>query len=70
MSRAALYATLLNAGTYRGSERTMYRMLVAAGEWRERPAQRRHPGFTAPELLATAPNQRWSWDINVPQQAA
>ena len=48
---------------YHCSERTMYRLLAAAGEVRERRDQLRHPRFAAPELLATAPNQRWSWDI-------
>jgi hypothetical protein len=48
----------------------MYRILAAQGEVRERRVQRRHPVYQAPELLATAPNQLWSWDISVPQQAA
>lgn len=56
-------ATLLDEGRYLCSERTMYRVLAAAGEGDERRAQRRHPVYTAPELLATAPNQLWSWDI-------
>ena len=41
-----------------------------SGEIRERRDQLRHPKYAAPELLATAPNQLWSWDISVPQQAA
>ncbi len=41
----------------------MYRILAVHDEIRERRAQRRHPVYTAPELLATAPNQLWSWDI-------
>ena len=41
----------------------MYRLLAAEGEVRERRAQRRHPAYQAPELLATKPNQLWSWDI-------
>jgi putative transposase len=41
----------------------MYRVLAAEGEGRERRAQRRGPIYAAPELLATAPNQLWSWDI-------
>ena len=60
---AQVYATLLDEGTYHCSERTMYRVLAAEQEVRERRAQRRHPIYTAPELLATAPNQLWSWDI-------
>ncbi len=41
----------------------MYRILDAAQEVRERRDQLRHPAYTKPELLATAPNQVWSWDI-------
>jgi hypothetical protein len=48
----------------------MYRILAAAGEVHERRRQLRHPHYAAPELLATAPNQLWSWDISAPQQAA
>src|SRR3954465_6249944 len=41
----------------------MYRLLAAAGETRERRDQLVHPPYHKPELLATAPNQVWSWDI-------
>jgi len=37
---------------------------------RERRNQLRHPEYQRPELLASGPNQLWSWDISVPQQAA
>jgi len=60
---AAVHATLLDEGRYLGSVRTMYRMLSANGGSRERRAQLIHPAYTKPELLATAPNQVWSWDI-------
>jgi len=63
LAPAEIYATLLDEGTYHCSERTMYRVLAAHGEVRERRAQRRHPVYAAPELLATVPNQLWSWDI-------
>jgi len=63
LAPAEVYATLLDEGTYHCSERTMYRLLAAQRETRERRAQRRHPHYAAPELLATAPNQLWSWDI-------
>ena len=46
-----------------GSVRTMYRVLAEAHEVRERRAQARHPVYTKPELVATGPNQVWSWDI-------
>jgi putative transposase len=60
---AAVYATLLDEGTYLASERTMYRLLAAEGEIRPRRDQLVHPAYAKPELLATAPNQVWSWDI-------
>ena len=60
---AEVYATLLDEGTYLASERTMYRLLAAAGETGDRRHQRVHPPYAKPELLATAPNEVWSWDI-------
>jgi putative transposase len=62
-SPAEVYATLLDEGVYVCSERTLYRLLAQHDEVRERRAQRRHPHYRRPELLATAPNQVWSWDI-------
>ena len=41
----------------------MYRVLAANREVRERRDQLRHPRYAAPELLATQPNEVWSWDI-------
>jgi putative transposase len=58
-----VYASLLDEGVYHCSVRTMYRILEEAGEVRERRDQVRQPHYKAPELLATAPNQVWSWDI-------
>ncbi len=43
--------------------RTMYRILGAERATRERRAQRKHPKYKRPELLATAPNQIWTWDV-------
>jgi len=60
---ATVYNTLLDRGTYLCSTRTMYRLLEQAGEVRERRDQLRHPPYQKPELLATGPNQVWSWDI-------
>jgi len=57
-----VYATLLDEETYYCSTRTMYRILASEDEVRERRNQRRHPEYVKPELLATAPNQVWSWD--------
>ena len=62
-SPAAVVATLLDEGRYLASERTMYRVLAAEGEVRERRNQREHPAYQKPELLAQCPNQVWSWDI-------
>jgi len=58
-----VHATLLEEGTYLCSPRTMYRILASAHEVRERRDQLRHPRHVKPELLATGPNQVWSWDI-------
>jgi len=60
---AEIYATLLDEGMFLCSLRTMYRILEAKGEVRERRNQLRHPKYKRPELLATKPNQLWSWDI-------
>jgi putative transposase len=58
-----IYATLLDEQRRLCSVRTMYRLLDQAREVRERRDQCRRPKFSAPELLATGPNQVWSWDI-------
>jgi putative transposase len=63
LSVPQVHATLLDEGQYHCSPRTMYRILDAAGEVRERRNQLRHPNYSRPELLATKPNQVWSWDI-------
>lgn len=60
---AAVQATLLDEGRYLCSIRTMYRLLEQEGESTGRREQRIHPPYQKPELLATAPNQLWSWDI-------
>lgn len=58
-----VYAALLDEGAYLCHWRTMYRVLAAHGEVRERRNLLTHPTYQKPELLATAPNQVWSWDI-------
>ena len=58
-----VWATLLDEGTYLGSVSTYYRLLREAGETRERRAQATHPAAVKPELVATGPNQVYSWDI-------
>lgn len=63
LAPAQVWARLLDDGVYLCSIRTMYRLLAIAGENRERRRQRTHPAKKKPELIATAPNQVWSWDI-------
>ncbi len=63
LSPLEVYAILLDEGRYLCSPRTMYRILAASGEVRERRNQLRHPAYRKPELLATRPNELWSWDI-------
>ena len=58
-----VYAALLDEGQYLCSWRTMYRILDENNEVRERRNQLRHPNYVKPELLATKPNELWSWDI-------
>ena len=58
-----VYGTLLDEGKYLCSVSTMYRILDANNEVRERRDQKRHPAYKKPEMVATAPNQVWTWDI-------
>ena len=60
---AEVYATLLDEKVYVCSERTVYPILAEHDEVRERRNQLRHPTYDKPALLATGPNQVWSWDI-------
>jgi putative transposase len=60
---AEVYATLLDQGIHLCSIRTMYRLLEEEDAVRERRNQLTHPSYKKPELLATGPNQVWSWDI-------
>ena len=59
-----VYATLMDEGQYLCSWRTLgvYRILAENDEVCERRNQLRHPNYIKPELLATGPNQLWSWD--------
>jgi len=63
LSPREAWAILLHEGTYLCSVRTMYRILAENAAVRERRNQLRHPEYKRPELLATGPNQVWSWDI-------
>jgi putative transposase len=60
---AQVHATLLEEGVFLCSERTMYRILEENREVRERRAQLVHPRAAVPVLVATKPNQVWSWDV-------
>jgi putative transposase len=60
---AQIHAALLDEGVYLCSPRTMYRILDSVHELKERRNQVRRPHFVKPELLATQPNELWSWDI-------
>ena len=60
---AQVHATLLDEGVYLCSPRTMYRILDGADEVKERRDQVCRPHYAKPELLATQPNELWSWDI-------
>ncbi|MCD4675399.1 MAG: hypothetical protein K8S18_05305 [Desulfobacula sp.] len=60
-----VYASLLDDGIYHCSIRTMYRLLEKEhGSVKERRRQVTRPHYEKPELLATAPNQVWSWVLN------
>jgi putative transposase len=60
---ATVYAKLLDEGIFLASTSTMYRVLRDHDEVRERRRQATHPAAKKPELLATMPNQVYSWDI-------
>lgn len=60
---AQVYATLLEEDTYLCSPRTKYHVLAAYHQVRERRAQRTHPTYAVPRLMATRPNAVWTWDI-------
>jgi putative transposase len=60
---ASVYATLLDEGSYLCSPSTMYRLLRQQGETGDRRRHATHPARVKPELVASGPNQCWSWDI-------
>jgi putative transposase len=69
-SPAQVHAILLEEGRFVASPRTMYRILDANKEVRERRDQLVHPRRAVPVLVARKPNHVWSWDVSAPQQAA
>ncbi len=60
---AQVWARLLDDGVYLCSQSTMYRILRATGESRERRRQATHPAKVKPELVAHKPGEMYSWDI-------
>ena len=58
-----IYAQLLDEGVYLGSISTIYRILAANLQVKERRRLARHPARAIPELIATGPGQVYSWDI-------
>jgi len=58
-----VFATLLDEGVYLCDWRTMYRLLHEHDEVRERRRNHQHRQYKKPELVATAANQVWTWDI-------
>lgn len=60
---AQVWATLLDEGRYLCSISSMYRILREQQQVRERRPQATRPALKKPELMATGPNQVWSWDI-------
>jgi len=60
-SPGEVYAVLLDEGGRICSERTMYRILARHGMTKER-RQSAPRNYKKPELLATKPNELWSWD--------
>jgi putative transposase len=57
------YYELIDRGEYYCSPRTMYRILAEQGETAIRRHQQNHRDAVKPELIATRPNEVWSWDI-------
>ncbi len=58
-----IFYAMLDEGEYICSPRTIYRLLEKLGENRDRRQQRCHRDAVKPELIATKPNEVWSWDI-------
>jgi putative transposase len=63
LAPAQVWAITLDEGTYLASISTMYRVLRANDEVKERRAQAKHPTRARRELMADKPNMCWSWDI-------
>ncbi len=63
MAPREIYASLLDKGIYQCSVSTMYRILSENNQVKERRRNHKRHHYNKPELLATAPNQVWTWDI-------
>lgn len=58
-----MVAELLDEGKNLASPRTVYRVLAALGETKERRNQRAPKSHAVPRLSASRPNEVWTWDI-------
>ncbi len=54
----------LDSGEYICSLASFYRILNENGASCERRKIRKHRNYSRPELIATGPNQVWSWDVS------
>ncbi len=63
LSVSQVFYRLLDEGTYIASESTWHRIARANQLTGDRRAQASHPPSAIPVLVATRPNQVWSWDI-------
>jgi len=59
-----VWSRTLDEGVYLCSPATMHRILRDNGEAKERRRQRTHPAKKKPELMASSPNEVWTWDIS------
>jgi putative transposase len=59
-----VWSRTLDDGTYLCSQSTMRRLFRANGESGERRRRRNHPAKKKPELMASGPNEIWTWDVS------
>lgn len=70
MPPSQIVPALADLGLYLASESSFYRVLREADQLTHRGKAKAPTHRRPTPLKATAPNQLWSWDISVPQQAA
>ncbi len=69
LSPKQIVPRLADRGQYVASESTFYRVLHAEGLMAHRRPSKPRTVQRPEELVATGPNEVWSWDISVPQKA-